>query len=71
MPQAPLYLVFQDSSPEDLILLSPYWASPPPSAPLLEAPGQQKRRHPSLARESLCPGQQRGHAVRPTGRRHL
>ncbi|CAD7676209.1 unnamed protein product [Nyctereutes procyonoides] len=39
MPEAPLRPVFQDSSPEDLILLPPDWASPPPpaSAPPLEA----------------------------------
>ena len=71
MPETPLCPVFQDSSPEDLILPPPYWASLPASAPPLEASGVQKGRHPSLMRESLCMGQQRGHAVRPTGRRHL
>nr|XP_055200985.1 uncharacterized protein LOC129522712 [Nyctereutes procyonoides] len=39
MPEAPLHLVFQDSSPEDLILPPPYRAPPPPSAPPLEASG--------------------------------
>uniref|UniRef100_A0A8C0PQ94 Core shell protein Gag P30 domain-containing protein n=1 Tax=Canis lupus familiaris TaxID=9615 RepID=A0A8C0PQ94_CANLF len=39
MPQAPLYPVFQDSSPEDLILPPPCRAPPPPSAPPLETPG--------------------------------
>uniref|UniRef100_A0ABI7ZSU3 Uncharacterized protein n=2 Tax=Felis catus TaxID=9685 RepID=A0ABI7ZSU3_FELCA len=35
----PLYLVLQDSSPEDLIHPLPYQALPLPSAPPLEAPG--------------------------------
>uniref|UniRef100_A0A8C0LZT6 Core shell protein Gag P30 domain-containing protein n=1 Tax=Canis lupus familiaris TaxID=9615 RepID=A0A8C0LZT6_CANLF len=39
MPEAPLHLVFQDSSLEDLILPQPYWASLPASAPPLEASG--------------------------------
>ena len=38
-PQAPLYPVLQDSSPEDLILPLPYLMPPHPSAPPLEAPG--------------------------------
>ncbi|CAD7683223.1 unnamed protein product [Nyctereutes procyonoides] len=40
MPQTPLYPVFQDSSPEDLILPPPFQALPPPSAPPLETPGE-------------------------------
>ncbi|CAD7668002.1 unnamed protein product [Nyctereutes procyonoides] len=36
---APLCPVFQDSSPEHLILPLPYQAPPPPSAPPLETPG--------------------------------
>ncbi|XP_077745628.1 uncharacterized protein LOC144308672 [Canis aureus] len=39
LPEAPLRPVFQDSSPEDLILPLPYWVSPPTSAPPLEALG--------------------------------
>ena len=39
MPEAPLRPVFQDSSPEDLILPPPYRAPPPASAPPLETPG--------------------------------
>ncbi|CAK7315349.1 Gag polyprotein [Vulpes lagopus] len=43
MPEAPLHPVFQDSSPKDLILPPPYWASLPASAPPLESTGGCKR----------------------------
>ena len=70
MPEAPLHLVFQDSSLEDLILPPPY-PTPPRPPPHQRHRGLQKGHHPSLTRESLCAGQQRGHTVGPTGRPHL
>ena len=63
--QAPLNLVFQDSSPEDLILPPPFW-HPLPLPPLLwRRWGKQKGRHSSLRKESLCAGQQQGHTEGP------
>ena len=71
MLQAPLYRVFQDSSPEDLILLLPYWAPPPPSAPPLEAPGAAEG-VPPLPDEGLpVRGPVAGTRGRPTGLPHL
>ncbi|CAD7690163.1 unnamed protein product [Nyctereutes procyonoides] len=63
---ASLYLVFQDSSPEDLILPPPYRAPPPPTAPPLEVPGAAEGA-PPLPDEGVPV---RGPAVGTRGRTH-